>query len=182
MKWGTRYLVGYGCARLRAFGDAELTGLGQDDDFLGETVAEAILLDFEVVARLEVQPEPLRRPEVARETQGGVGRDRALPVHYLVDPSRWDAGVLGDTVLRDLERFDELLEQDLARMHRCELCLPSQARRFSGGQRSRPHGRHPLSTACPREAAAVPAAERPFPCRGRGPAEMIPTPARMSTT
>src|SRR5664280_331965 len=182
MKWGTRYLVGYGCARLRAFGDAELTGLGQDDDFLGETVAEAILLHFEVVARLEVEPEPLRRPEVAGETQGGVGRDRALPVHYLVDPSRRDARVLGHAVLRDLERFDELLEQDLAGMDRCELCRPSRAPVPSGSQRSRRHGHHPLSTARPQEAAAIPGAERPFPCRGRGPAEMSPTPARRSTT
>jgi len=50
-----------------------------------------ILLNFQVVARLEVDPEALARPEVLREAERRVSGDPTLPVNDLIDPTRRNA-------------------------------------------------------------------------------------------
>ena len=43
---------------------AVLSSLGHDRDFLAETIAEAVLLNLEIIVSLEVEPEPLGAAEV----------------------------------------------------------------------------------------------------------------------
>jgi hypothetical protein len=59
-----------------------------------EPVAEAFFLHLQIVCGLEVGPEPIRGPEVARKPEGGVGRDGSKAVHDLVDPAGRYADVL----------------------------------------------------------------------------------------
>jgi len=61
------------------------------DDFGVEPVAETVLLDFEVVACLEVDPEALREAEVTRQSEGGVAGNGAFAVDDLVDALGGDA-------------------------------------------------------------------------------------------
>src|SRR5918911_1732604 len=63
--------------------------------------AQALFGSLQVVAQLQVQPELRRRPEVAREAQGRIGRDAAQPAHDLVDPPRRHFGVEREAILRD---------------------------------------------------------------------------------
>jgi hypothetical protein len=51
---------------------------------------EPVLLNLEVVARLQIHPEPLRSSEEASQAQRGVGADPALTVNDLVDPPSRD--------------------------------------------------------------------------------------------
>ena len=53
--------------------------------------AEVVLLDLQVIAGLQVEPEPVSSGEVAGQAQGGVGGDAALAVNDLVDPASGDA-------------------------------------------------------------------------------------------
>jgi len=61
--------------------------------FLVQLGTESILLHFEVVVRLEIEPEPLRETEVTRESQGGIRCDRALAEDDRVDPAWLDIDV-----------------------------------------------------------------------------------------
>jgi hypothetical protein len=85
-----------------------------------EAVAEAFLLHLQVVCGLEVDPEPIRGPEVARKPEGGVGRDGSKAVHDLIDPAWRYADVLRQAVLTQPHGLQELLEQDLAGVYRRE--------------------------------------------------------------
>jgi hypothetical protein len=49
----------------------------QDLHFAAQLVAEPVLLDLEIVAGLEVQPEALQGPEVTRQPRCGIRRHRA---------------------------------------------------------------------------------------------------------
>ena len=80
---------------------------------LVEGGAEVVLLDLEVVAGLQVEPEPVGGAEVARQPQRGVGCDPALAVDDLIDPSWRDTDRDGEVVLGDLQRGQEVLEEDL---------------------------------------------------------------------
>src|SRR2546426_3173041 len=50
-----------------------------------QSLAESVLLDLEIVAGLEVHPEALRSPEVARQPQRRIRRPRARAVPRVVD-------------------------------------------------------------------------------------------------
>jgi hypothetical protein len=86
-----------------------------------EDRTERVPLDLEVVSSLQVDPELRRRTEVPTKSKGRVGRDATLSMDDLVDPPRRNVYVDGDTVLRDAERTDEVLEEHLAWMNRVEL-------------------------------------------------------------
>lgn len=92
-----------------------------DVDLFFESAAQTIPLDIEVVLYLEVQPELLGRAEEARQPQGGIGRDRSLPMDDFVDPARWNADLLGEPVLTDAHGQQEFLEENLSRMEGCQL-------------------------------------------------------------
>src|SRR5215470_5381442 len=79
-----------------------------------ERGAEAITFDLQVVATLEIKPEPLGCAEVASQPQCGVGADPALAVHDRVDPAGRYPNVDRQLVLSDPQRCEVLLGEDLA--------------------------------------------------------------------
>ena len=83
-----------------------------------QRAAQPVLFHLEVVAGLQVQPEPLRSAEVPGQAQRGVRGDAPLAVDDLVDPPGRDVDRLGQLVLADSQRGEELLQQDLPRVHR----------------------------------------------------------------
>src|SRR5258708_11487343 len=63
-----------------------------------ERIAQAVLLQLQVIAGLQVDPEPLRCAEETRQPQGTVRADTAVATHnILVPPARGPAlpGFLG---------------------------------------------------------------------------------------
>src|SRR5947207_12246493 len=86
---------------------------GQRDDLPFQAIAQPVLLDLEVVASLKVEPEPLGGAEVLRQPQRCVRRNGPVAVNDLVDSPSGNADVLGDPVLADSHRLEELLEEDL---------------------------------------------------------------------
>lgn len=70
---------------------------------LVECARESVAFDFELVAALEVEPEPIAGAEVPGEPQCCVGGDPALAVHDLVDAARRYTDGDGDAVLGDAE-------------------------------------------------------------------------------
>jgi len=83
---------------------------------LTERVSETLPLGLHVVVGLEVQPEVVAGTEVAGEAEGGVSSDPARAVDDFVDPPRRDTDGDGHTVLRDAQRDDVLLLEDLTGM------------------------------------------------------------------
>jgi hypothetical protein len=83
-----------------------------------ELRAEPVFLDLQVVAGLQVYPESLGGAEVPGQPQRGVCGDAALAVDDLVDPPGRDIYRLGQLVLANAQRREELLQQDLPRVHR----------------------------------------------------------------
>src|SRR2546429_7923004 len=84
-----------------------------------ERIAEPVFLGFQVIPGLQMDPEPLGGAEEAGQPQRRVRADAALAVHDLVDPPGRDPDLLGQLVLAHRKRLEELLQQDLAWMHRC---------------------------------------------------------------
>ncbi|HEX2190233.1 MAG TPA: hypothetical protein VHG51_15100 [Longimicrobiaceae bacterium] len=72
----------------------------------------------EVPRKLEVQPELGRGPEQARETECRICRDTALSVHELVDSLKGHPDTPRQLALRDFERAEKFLGEDLAGMRR----------------------------------------------------------------
>jgi len=68
--------------------------LSEAPDLPIEATGKALLLDFQVVVGLEVDPEGLRHAEELREPEGGVGGNRPLAKDDLIDASRVDVNVL----------------------------------------------------------------------------------------
>jgi hypothetical protein len=65
---------------------------------------------------LEVEPKLGSRSERLREEPRGLRRNTALAANNLVDALERDLEVFGETDLRDSERDEELLEEDLSGM------------------------------------------------------------------
>ncbi|MGB7160952.1 MAG: hypothetical protein WBD40_23020 [Tepidisphaeraceae bacterium] len=95
-----------------------LSRLGSHDDLAFESVADAVFLDFKIVFRLQIQPESLGRPEMPREPQARVGGHGAPRLHDLVHTARSNAQILREAILRNPERAQEFLEEDLTGMNR----------------------------------------------------------------
>jgi len=87
-----------------------------------EYAAEVVLFGLEVVSRLQVEPEPVGGREVSGQSQRGVCGDPALAVDDLVDPSWGDPDGDGQPVLGDLQRDEELLEENLPGVDRRNGC------------------------------------------------------------
>ncbi len=67
--------------------------------------------------RLKIQPKLFRRSEVASKPKRGVSCNGTGPVNNFVNPTRRDANVLGQTILREFERLKEVIQEHLARMN-----------------------------------------------------------------
>ena len=80
---------------------------------MAERVSETLPVGLHVAVGLEVQPELVAGTEVAGEAEGGVSSDPARAVDDLVDPPGRHTDGDGHTVLRDAQRGDVLLLEDL---------------------------------------------------------------------
>jgi hypothetical protein len=87
-------------------------------DFVVQAGTQTVLFYLEIISSLEVHPELLGHSKVAGETESRVGSDSALSVYDLVDPSRRDIDVLGQTVLTYPHRAEKFLEENLTRVDR----------------------------------------------------------------
>ncbi|NYI93196.1 hypothetical protein HNR02_006571 [Amycolatopsis endophytica] len=87
---------------------------------VGDFRADPVPRPLQVVPGLEAHPELVGRAEEPGQPQRGVRGDGALAVHDLVDPARRYVDEHGQLVLRDAERGEELLKEDLARVDRFE--------------------------------------------------------------
>lgn len=92
-----------------------------------ENGPELIALHLEIEARLQIQPEAIARPEEPRQTKRRIRRDAPLPMNDLIDPPRRNTDRHGETVLGDAKRFEELLQEDFARVDSCHGLLHCQS-------------------------------------------------------
>lgn len=72
----------------------------------------------EIPIQLQPKPEISRHTRYARETQRRIRGDRPLATHNFIQARKRNAKPDSKGGLRDLERFQELLEQHLARVRR----------------------------------------------------------------
>src|SRR5918996_4697594 len=93
---------------------------GERPDLLLDPLPDSAGLHIKVVLGLKIQPEPLGGSEVSSQPERSVGRDRASAMDDLVDPARRNQDVLGEAILTDTHRDQELLQEDLPRMDRCK--------------------------------------------------------------
>jgi hypothetical protein len=83
--------------------------------------SEMIPLHLEVVAGLEIQPEPIARAEIPRQTQGAIRADGPGAVHDLVDPSRRHTDIPSQPVLGQAQRLEKIRREDFAGMYGIQL-------------------------------------------------------------
>ena len=69
---------------------------------------------------LQIQPPTRPSAKIARQPQGGVRRDAALPAHDLADSDRRHGERPGQRILAEFQRLHEVVEQDFAGMNRLE--------------------------------------------------------------
>jgi predicted dithiol-disulfide oxidoreductase (DUF899 family) len=86
----------------------------QGSHLASKAPAQAVPLHFQIVAGLEVQPEALRHPEIAGQSQRCVCGDGPLAQDDLVDAARRDGNVFRQLVLADVHRLEEVLEKYVA--------------------------------------------------------------------
>jgi len=85
-----------------------------ESDFFGEPVIQALLLLFQVVVGLQVEPELRRHAKVTPKPQGGTRGDGSLALDNFINAARGHADVFSQSVLGDAHRFEEFLNQDFA--------------------------------------------------------------------
>jgi dihydrofolate reductase len=98
-----------------------LAGRANNRHFFCQAVTQEVFLLLQIKSRLEVEPKALGSAKVARQTQGSVGCDSASPVDNLIDPSRGNTDVLGDSILRNPHWLEKVAKQNLARVNRRKL-------------------------------------------------------------
>src|SRR5688572_30456493 len=74
------------------------------------------LVRGEVVVTLQIQPELGRSVEGLGKEPGRLGRDAALRLDDLVDALQRNLQVRGQAHLRDVQRLEKLIEQNLSRV------------------------------------------------------------------
>ena len=95
----------------------------ENSNFLFKASPEVIALDLEVIAGLEIEPEPIARPEVACEAQCRVSANGPRAMHDLIDPSSGHTDILGEPVLRQAQGLEKVGGEDFAGMNGCELAM-----------------------------------------------------------
>ena len=81
-----------------------------------------VALGLEFEPDLDVEPEALGSAEVPREPKSGVSGDAALAEDDLVDTPGRNTDVLGQAVLAETVRLEEVGQEDFARANGCERC------------------------------------------------------------
>ncbi len=90
--------------------------LDQGKHFELDLVFQMLLGYFQVVVRLQVEPELRGGAESTGQTQGGIGCDAALALNDGVDAIWRDAQGARQSVLADPQRFEEFFHQNLTGM------------------------------------------------------------------
>ncbi len=90
--------------------------LGQGKHLALDLAFQTLLGYFQVVMRLQVEPELRGGAESARQTQGGIGSDAALALNNGVDAIRRYAQGARQGVLADFQRLEEFFQQNLTGM------------------------------------------------------------------
>lgn len=83
-----------------------------------QLLLECFLCDGGVVGRLPAQPPPIAESEILAQPQVGVCRDGAPTSDDFANPLRGHADVFRQAVLRESQRFQELLIKHFTRRHR----------------------------------------------------------------
>ena len=94
-----------------------------------QRVPQHIFGTIELIAHLQVHPEPRGRAKVAGQPHGSIRRDPALPMDDLIDTTGRNIDSDGKLMLRNSKTLDEVLHEDFTRVNRSN---------FSGSQRSQP--------------------------------------------
>lgn len=98
--------------------------------------ANPLSFAFQVVRRLQVQPEALGCSEKPGQSQCGICGNGSLTQNDLVDPSSWYVDPGGQPVLREVHWLQKFLGKNLAWMNRRTTCLLT-SRPFSDSRRFR---------------------------------------------
>jgi hypothetical protein len=93
----------------------------ENSDLFRQSSSEMIALHLEVVAGLQIQPEPITRAEISREPQGAIRADAPGAMHDLVDPSRGHTDIPGQSVLGQAQRLEEIRREHFAGMYGIQL-------------------------------------------------------------
>lgn len=96
--------------------------LRQNRNLVSDACPRAVAFGLEFEPNLEVEPEALGGAEVPREPKSGVSGDVALAEDDLVDTPSGNTNVLGQAVLAQTVRLEELGQEDFAGMDGRELC------------------------------------------------------------
>jgi hypothetical protein len=82
-----------------------------------------IAFQLKIVGRLQVEPKPLRVAKESRQTECRVCGDGPLALNDLIDSSRWHTQALGEPILRQTQRIEKLLQEDLTGVNRGQFLL-----------------------------------------------------------
>jgi hypothetical protein len=85
--------------------------------FVLEAASQSIPFYFEVVMRLQVEPELRGRSKKSREPKRSVGGDGPGAVHNFIDSPWRHANAVRQPILREPEWLDEIREQYFTRMN-----------------------------------------------------------------
>ena len=80
-------------------------GIRQHVNFFPQGGPQPIAFDFQIVMRLQIQPEPLGGCEISRQPQRGVGGNGSCAFYDFVDPTRRNIDLPGKPVLAHAKRF-----------------------------------------------------------------------------
>ena len=94
-----------------------------------QRITQGIFRTIELVAHLQVHPEPRGRTEVAGQPHRRISRNPALPMDDLIDTTGRNTDSNGELVLRNSEALNEVFHEDFARVNRSN---------STGSQRSQP--------------------------------------------
>ena len=87
-------------------------------DFFFQAVAQVHPCGLGIVMGLDACPELNRVPEVAGKAERSIGTDAACPTADFIDPHCGYVEVMGQPVLADIHRFQELFQKYFAGMYR----------------------------------------------------------------
>ena len=98
-----------------------LASMRENSHLFRQSGSEMIALPLQVVACLQIQPEPITRAEIPREPQGAIRADGPGAMHDLVDPSRRHTDIPGQSVLGQTQRLEKIRREDFTRMYGIQL-------------------------------------------------------------
>ena len=104
-------LLSVGCGRF-------LTRSCKHRHFSLNPITKSILLNFQIIASLHVEPEAVSGTEVSGQSEGCISSDGPSAVDDLVDPSRRYTEIFCKAILANAEWLQKIFQQDFARMNR----------------------------------------------------------------